>query len=332
MKLISFVPPDLPPQYASHGFPDSHSRAGVLLGNDVVVDLATAAPLVLEEASGTQWDMVSLLHGRQEVVNLETAAEIVAAVIDLAGEGLEESGFAEAGDDSSLAGNGSQDSGMAGNLLLGGVTMLLPLSQVRLLAPLPRPASLRFVAAFAGEPQPVLHFGNHGAIYGPDQPIPMPHAGSGTLGYRAGVACVVGMPGHDLTPDEAPDYIAGYTLLVDWLDDDPTTRYPLHYFATSLGPWLVTPDELDIYTDDEGGLALDMRARINRVDRWRSNTLSADYTFATLLSYASRDVLLYPGDVLGAVSSYSSNPLPLERGDSLELEVTALGTLRTSIE
>ncbi|NTV62903.1 MAG: DUF2437 domain-containing protein, partial [Oscillochloris sp.] len=102
MRLVTFTPPDGPP------------RAGVLLG-DSVVDLAAAAGLVIEDTEHLRWDMLSLLCGDQPEVNLSTAAEIVAAVAQFVGSDARD-----------------------GALQIGGTAMLLPLDQVRLLAPLPR--------------------------------------------------------------------------------------------------------------------------------------------------------------------------------------------------
>lgn len=342
MRLVTFVPPDGRP------------RAGALLGA-AVVDLAAAAPLVFEETEGLAWDMLSLLRGDDETVNLDAAAAILAAVVAAAGSpGVEAA---------PPAGNGSRDSELSGSLSIGGAEMLLPLDQVRLLAPLPRPASLRTFAAFeqhvvalcrqrGEEPPPEWYrfpafaFGNHGAIYGPDTVIPMPR--SEALDYGLGLACVIGRMGRDIAVDEALDYVAGYTIVNDWsardlqAEERPIGLGPAKAgdFATSLGPWLVTPDELEIYADDDGRFSLTMFARVNSVARSRGNTATMHYTFAELIAQASRDAALYPGDVLssGAVGGGCLLELTggygpwLEPGDTVELEITGLGGLRNRIE
>lgn len=340
MRLITFI-----------AF-DGQARAGALLGS-TVIDLAAAAPLVLEEAADLRWDMLSLLNADQDEVNLDLVGEIVAAVISVAGGALEP-------DDS--AGNGRRDTGMAGALSIGGAEMVLPLDQLRLLAPLPRPASLRNFATFEAHVAalqrqrgtaladewyhlPAFSFGNHGAVYGPDADIPLPQ--SDALDYELGLACVIGRAGQDIAVEDAAAYIAGYTIVNDWRARDiESVEWAIGSspaksadFATSLGPWLVTPDELEIYADDDGQLALAMTARVNEVERSRGNAATMHYSFPQLIAHASRDTMLYPGDVLnsgavggGCLFEQSGGYGPwLASGDIVELEITGLGVLRNRI-
>lgn len=340
MRLVTFVPPDGPP------------RAGVRFG-PTVIDLASAAPLVFEEAEGLQWDMLSLLQAEQDVVSIDSAEAIVAAVTQLVGGPPPEP---------APGGNGASDLGMAGSLSIGGASMILPLNQVRVLAPLPRPASLRDFYAFEqhvatarrlrGQDMPAewyrfpaFYFSNHGAIYGPDTDVPMPRTDA--LDYELELACVIGRTGRDIPVEEAAEYIAGYTIMNDWsardiqADERPIGLGPAKAkdFATSLGPWLATPDELEIYADEDGRLSLMMLARVNAVERSRGNAASMYYTFAELIAHASRDTTLYPGDVIasgtiggGCLLELTAGYGPwLERGDLVELEVTGLGVLRNTV-
>lgn len=341
MRLVTFVPPD------------GLSRAGAMLG-DVVVDLAAAAALVIEDAEKLRWDMLSLLSGDQQEVNLEIAADIVAAVTQFLG--------GEIPDASSLSHNGSSDSGLVGSLSIGGESMLLPLDQVRLLAPLPRPNSLRDFYTFEQHVAtarrqrgqdvpaewyrfPAFYFSNHNAIYGPDAAIPVPQ--SEALDYELELACVIGRSGRDIYVEEAADYIAGYIIMNDWsARDHQAEERPIGLgpakakdFATSLGPWLVTPDELELYTDDDGRLSLTMIARVNGVERSRGNAASMHFSFAEMIAHASRDATLYPGDVLGSGTVGGGCLLELtggygpwlQAGDAVELEITGLGILRNII-
>jgi fumarylacetoacetate (FAA) hydrolase len=276
-------------------------------------------------------------------------------VVDLAGSELDE-------DDTAIQHNGNQERGSTGNVTIGGVEMVLPLEQIRLLAPLPRPASLRTFCTFeehiinlarlssrAVPPSwyrvPAFSFGNHGAIYGPDADLPMPDTTA--LDYELGVACIIGREGHDIGMDEALDYIAGYCIINDWCARDrqaddymPHTSTPkARDFATSLGPWIATPDELEIYTEDDGRLTLTMTARLNQVERSQNNLATMFHTFAEMIAWASRDTTLYPGDILGSGAVGGGSLLEgtdgygpwLERGDIVELEVTGLGTLHNRI-
>ncbi|MCG8347234.1 MAG: fumarylacetoacetate hydrolase family protein [Chloroflexales bacterium] len=338
---MTFVPPD--------GLP----RAGALLG-PAVVDLAAAAPLLFEEASEQRWDMLNLLCGDSDNVNLDAAAKILAAVTNMVGSDFTAN--------HTLQGNGSRDSGLAGSLSIGGAAMVLPLDQVRLLAPLPRPSSIRDFYAFEQHvamarrlrnqevpPEwyrfPAFYFSNHGAVYGPDATIPMPH--SEALDYELELACVMGRTGVDIPAEEALNYVAGYMIMNDWSARDIQAEEraiglgpaKAKDFATSLGPWLVTPDELELYTDDDGRLSLTMIARVNGVERSRGNAALMHHSFADMIAHASRDAYLYAGDVFGSgtvgggcLLELTSGYGPwLERGDVVELEITGLGILKNSI-
>lgn len=347
MRLVTFVPPD------------GQARAGALLG-EAVIDLAAAAPFVLEEAEGLRWDMLSLLRGDQEEVSLDMAADIVAAVAQMIGAEPDLAGFPLPDDDLGYADGGE---GLAGSLSIGGAAMLYPLGQVRLLAPLPRPASLRIYGAFeehaiaaaslrgAALPAawyrgPAFAFANHGAVVGPDAPVTAPRSES--LDYGLGLACVIGRVARDLTPDEAAEVIAGYTLLNTWCARDHEELERIlgsgpaksRDFATSLGPWLVTRDELELYTDDDGRMSLTLTARLNGAERSRATAAGQFHPFAELIAHASCDATLYPGDVIGSGPVGGGTLLEqtggygpwLEVGDTITIEATGLGALSNWIE
>ena len=79
--------------------------------------------------------------------------------------------------------------------------------------------------------------------------------GTEQMDFELEVACVIGMPGRDLSPDEARRHIAGFCVMNDWSARDIQRREmklsmgPVKGkdFATTIGPWLVTPDELEPY-------------------------------------------------------------------------------------
>ncbi len=129
-------------RFVSFNYIDSFPRAGVLLGG-AVIDLAAAAPLVFEDLDAPRWELLDILRGVPEGMGLDAAAEIAAAVLDQLGVASADD-FGEA-----PGGDGARDRGMAGPISIGGAEMLLPIDEVRLLAPLPRPASLRDFYAFA---------------------------------------------------------------------------------------------------------------------------------------------------------------------------------------
>lgn len=344
MKLVTF---------RRSGEPRRDARAGLLLPIGVI-DLSAAAPLVFEDWPGDERiDLLRLLEGDDRGLNLDSAAEIANAVLEQIGGPLDVVRDELAPDEVDLA----------GSLSIGGQELLLPRSEVRLLAPLPRPRSLRdffafeqHVATTRGQQgrsvpdvwyrYPVFFFLNHQAIYGPDEAVPMPQTTQ--LDYELEVACVIGREGRNIAPDEALDYIAGFMIMNDWSARD-IQREEMRVglgpakgkdFATSLGPWLVTLDELEDLADADGRWRLEMVARVNGRELSRGNLGAMYHSWAAIIAYASRDVTLYPGDVLGSGTVGGGCILELtpeavggwlEPDDVVELEVTGLGTLRNRI-
>lgn len=340
MRFVSFT------QY------DRFPRAGVLVGG-VVIDLAMAAPLVFEQAADVRWELIDILRGAPEGMGIDGAAEIAAAVMDQLGVGSADE----------LAESAQADIGtLVGSLTIGGAAMVLPLEEVKLTAPLPRPSSLRDFYAFEQHvataarnrgrqvaPEwydiPVFYFSNHTAIYGPDADVPMPR--SQALDYELELACVIGRSGRDILAEDAEEYIAGYLIMNDWSARD-LQREEMTVglgpakgkdFATSLGPVLVTPDELEQFALPDGRYNLSMVARVNGAERSRGNFRDIYYTFGQMIARASQDATLYPGDVLGSGTVGTGCLLELtagqgpwlQEGDVVELEISGLGVLRNRI-
>jgi fumarylacetoacetate (FAA) hydrolase len=101
-------------------------------------------------------------------------------------------------------------------------------------------------------------------------------------------------------------------------------------FATSLGPFLVTPDEFD---GSEG----EMIARVNGEERSRGNLSAMYHSWSTLLAQAGRNTILAPGDVIGSGTVGTGCILEhgdgrwLQRGDVVELEIEGIGALRNTV-
>ena len=219
------------------------------------------------------------------------------------------------------------------------------LEDVRLLAPVPRPPSVRDAYAFeehiknaarvTGRPGvpdewyelPVFYFSNPAAIYGPDDEIPFP-AGSEELDYELEVAAVIGGGG----------VIGGFTIMNDWSARD-LQRKEMRVglgpakgkdFATSLGPIVVTPDEL-------GDLRLEMVARVNGEERSRGNMGDMYHSWEAIIERASANTQLVPGDVIGSGTVGTGCILEhgdgrwLQPGDVVELEVEGIGVLRNRV-
>lgn len=343
MKLVTFKQP---------GDSARDVRAGVLLPFGVV-DLQAAAPLVFEDTENQRIDMLRLLEGDDSGVSLDGAAEIVSAVLEQLGGAIDV--VRDESDPDSMD--------IAGSISIGGADLLLPRSEVKLLAPLPRPRSVRDFFAFeqhvvttrrqhgrsvppAWYTMPVFYFANHQAIFGPDDHIPFPQ--TERLDYELEVACVIGREGRNIAPDEALEYVAGFTIMNDWSARDVQAEEMSvglgpakgKDFATSLGPCIVTLDELENYESEDGRWRLEMIARVNGREYSRGNLHDMHYTWAEIIAHASRDATLYPGDVLGSGTVGGGCILELtpevvggwlEPDDVVELEVAGLGTLKNRI-
>lgn len=194
---------------------------------------------------------------------------------------------------------------------------------------------------------PVFYFSNVSAIYGDGDTIPYPSY-SEALDYELEIAAVIGKAGMNIQPVDAIHHIAGYTIFNDWSARDEQRREMAvglgpakgKDFASSLGPVLLTPDELaDHVTDRFGVFDLDMIARVNGVERSRGNMRDLFYSFGQMIERASRDVCLQPGDVIGSGTVGTGCLLELtagqgawlKPGDVVELEIERIGTLRNTI-
>lgn len=239
-----------------------------------------------------------------------------------------------------------------------------PLDQIQIYPPLPRLNTLRdFYAfekhvkgAFANRDRPVpeewyefpaFYFSNPNAIYGPYEAIPYPDY-TQALDYELEVACVIGSPGIDIPPEKAEQHIFGYAIFNDWSARD-VQRAEMRIglgpakgkdFAASIGPWIVTPDELsDCATGRPGVYDLAMIARLNGQERSRGNWRELHYSFGEMIARASASVYLYPGDVIGSGTVGTGCLLELTRGqgpwlqagDVVELEIERLGILRNIV-
>jgi 2-keto-4-pentenoate hydratase/2-oxohepta-3-ene-1,7-dioic acid hydratase in catechol pathway len=243
---------------------------------------------------------------------------------------------------------------------------LVRIDEATLLAPIPRPPSVRDFYAFEQHVKtarqrrglemdpdwyelPVFYFSNPAAIIGPHADVAVP-PGSTQLDFELEVAAIVGRQGRDLSPDEAEDHIAGYCVMNDWSARDLQRREmklsmgPVKGkdFATSLGPVLTTPDELE---DLRKGQAFDltMTASVNGTEYSRASLADIFWSFGQMLAYASRGTELVPGDVIGSGTCGTGCILELSLvhgdeaypwlgpGDEVTLEVERLGRLTSRV-
>jgi len=194
---------------------------------------------------------------------------------------------------------------------------------------------------------PVFYFSNPAGVIGHGDPVCAPRA-SRALDYELELACVIGKAGSDIPADDrALEYVAGFTIMNDWSARD-LQRQEMAVglgpakgkdFATSLGPELVSFDELrDCYED--GRLRLKMTASVNGKVYSEGNAATMHWTWPQLIAHASRDTRLVPGDVLGSGTVGTGCILELtpdavggwlKAGDVVELTIERLGTLRNTV-
>ncbi|HEU4975185.1 MAG TPA: fumarylacetoacetate hydrolase family protein [Baekduia sp.] len=229
------------------------------------------------------------------------------------------------------------------------------LADVTLLAPLSDPPSVRDFFAFEGHvatgwrlrggeiPEawyeaPVFYFSNPASIHGPGQPVRRP-AGCERLDFELEIAAVIGEDGE----------VAAFTLLNDWSARDIQRREMTiglgpakgKDFATSLGPWLVTPDELPL---EDGRLQLTATASIDGVEVTRTHAGEQHWTWPQLVAHAGRETRLRPGDILGsgtlnrgcllelnADGGVDGGERWLRPGDTVSIEAEGLGRLEAPI-
>lgn len=195
-----------------------------------------------------------------------------------------------------------------------------PMADVTLLCPVPEPPSIRDFYAFEAHVAtarrsrglemeadwydlPVFYFTNPAAVLGPGDPVRPPVTAE--LDYELEVAAVIGVECADLDPDAWLDVVAGFTVMNDWSARDLQRREMAlglgpakgKDFATSLGPVLVTPDEL-LGPDGVPGGA--MTASVNGVEWSRGELADLHFGWGELLAHASRSTRLRPGDVIGS--------------------------------
>ena len=193
---------------------------------------------------------------------------------------------------------------------------------------------------------PIFYFSNTSEIRGPGEPVWAPH-GSEELDYELEVAALIDTPVRDLDASRGEEAIGGYLVLNDWsardLQREETTvrlgPAKGKDFASSIGPWLVTPDEL---ADARSGKAYDlsMTAMVNGEETSRGTWASAHFSFGEMIERASADVRLRPGDLIGSGTVGTGCLLEvrddtlgryLQPGDTVTLAIERLGALTTEV-
>jgi fumarylacetoacetate (FAA) hydrolase len=246
---------------------------------------------------------------------------------------------------------------------------IVPESQIRIVSPLPRPLSMRDGYAFRqhveaarrnrGVPMipefdhfPVFYFTNHLAVTGPGEIEVQPLA-QDKLDFELEVAVVMGRQGKNIPASQADDYIFGYMIMNDWsartlqMEEMKLNLGPAKGkdFATSLGPYLVTRDELEkalIRGKLGDKYNLKMKAFVNGKQLSEGNLQDMNWSFAQIIERASYGVTLYPGEVIGSGTvgtgcllelngSKITDNLWIKPGDEVVMEVEQLGRLVNTV-
>ena len=241
---------------------------------------------------------------------------------------------------------------------------LIPLSEARLHAPIPRPPTLRDFYAFEQHVKtanqnrgrdvpenwykfPVFYFSNPNSIFGPDEEVPYPRY-TKALDYELEIAAIIGKAGVNIQPEDAPRHIFGYTIFNDWSARDvqhEEMKVALgpakgKDFASSLGPVIATAEEFIFGADGKPGVYdATMVARVNGEECSRGNFSEMYWSFGQIIARASESVMLYPGDVIGSGTVGTGCLLELTKaqgpwlqpGDKVELEIEGIGVLRNRV-
>jgi 2-keto-4-pentenoate hydratase/2-oxohepta-3-ene-1,7-dioic acid hydratase in catechol pathway len=232
-----------------------------------------------------------------------------------------------------------------------------PLSDARLLAPLPEPPQIRDFLCFEEHlrnsfaqaekltgnrveippvwyEQPIYYKGNRFSVVGTDQDVVWP-AYSVVMDYELELACIIGKGGRDISTDDAPSHIFGFTIFNDASARDTQMKEMGGQLGPSkgkdfdtgnvLGPWIVTSDEIG---DPH---ALTMLARVNGKEWSRGSSSAMHHRFEDMIAFVSQSETLHPGEVLGSGTVGTGCGLEhgrfLSPGDVVELEIEGIGVL-----
>lgn len=193
---------------------------------------------------------------------------------------------------------------------------------------------------------PTFYYSNPYNLYRDGDTIVRP-ADTTKLDFELELACVIGKSGINIGVEDAASHILGYTIFNDWSARDIQQQEMAvglgpsksKEFAYSLGPHIVTVDELSERRIEEGRYDLTMIAKINGKEVSRGNARDMNWTFCALVAHASRGCQLNEGDVIGSGTVGTGCILELgpekhrwlEPGDTVALEIDRIGVLTNTV-
>ncbi|PLS02968.1 fumarylacetoacetate hydrolase family protein [Neobacillus cucumis] len=228
--------------------------------------------------------------------------------------------------------------------------LYLPLKEVTLLAPIPRPEKNIFCvgknyAEHAIEMGSVEDIPEHVMVFtkapttvvGPNELVLNHQNVTNQLDYEGELAVIIGKRGRAIKKEEALDFVFGYSIINDVTARDLQSRHKQFFIGKSLdttcpfGPWIV---HKSMITNPNG---LDIETRINGEVRQTSNTKNFIFQIEEVISVLSRGMTLEPGDIIatGTPAGVGKGFKPskfLRPGDQMEIRIEKIGTLRNVIE
>jgi len=169
------------------------------------------------------------------------------------------------------------------------------------------------------------------SIVGPFDVVSLHSRVTSAVDYEAELALVIGKTGRDIPKSNAYRHIWGYTIVNDVTARDRQRNHKQWFLGKALdtfcpmGPWVVTPDELDPAN-------LDIKCWVNGELRQDANTRDLIFDIPTLIETISSGLTLQPGDVIATgtpagVGAGFTPPRFLEPGDEVSIEISGIGTL-----
>jgi 2-keto-4-pentenoate hydratase/2-oxohepta-3-ene-1,7-dioic acid hydratase in catechol pathway len=197
---------------------------------------------------------------------------------------------------------------------------------------------------------PVFLFMAPHAVTGPYDDIAMP-PDTERLDFELEIAAIICRDGRNLSAQDAVGVIGGYCVMNDWSARDVQGREMRlkmgpskgKDFATTIGPWVVTADELDVHRDADGFLDLEMTVSVNGVQVGGDRSGNMGWSFEQLVSHSSRASWVKAGEVIASGTCASGSlaeswgrtgeltPPPLRVGDVVEMTIEGIGTITNTV-
>ncbi|MCL6573315.1 MAG: fumarylacetoacetate hydrolase family protein [Bacillus sp. (in: Bacteria)] len=229
-------------------------------------------------------------------------------------------------------------------------TFYIPIEEVTLLAPIPRPGKNIFcvgknyadhvieMGSAEDIPKHIMVFTKAPTtVIGPNETILNHQTVTDTLDYEGELAVIIGKKGRAIKKEEALDYVFGYTIINDVTARDLQSRHNQFFIGKSLdascpmGPWIVHKSMIDNPNH------LNIETKVNGEVRQSSNTMNFIFPIDEIISVLSAGMTLEPGDIIATgtpagVGKGFKPPKFLKPGDQIEIKIEKIGTLKNTIE